>query len=181
MENINNMINTETTIFSLYEASILGDIETAINKDDITEALWKGLCEWKDQEQFQSTCKFLQNMLKDNAKMCNDLYKKPGKAGINLFPKDTSKNYIHIVSLPGKDRCLNIEIVVPGLKLYIDSVGSFAKEFNANMYSGRENSFYFYYVHKDSPVYELPNELKPFVNKCIECVNKHTRKKFNLI
>ena len=130
--------------------------------------MWKGLCEWTDQEQFQSTCKILQNILKDNAKVCNDLYKKPGKAGMNLFPKDNSKDYIHIVSLPGKDKCLNIEIVVPGLKLYIDSVGSFAKQFNSNMYSRRENSFCFYYVHKDNPVYEIPAEIRPFIDKCIQ-------------
>lgn len=155
------------SIYNIYEASLLGDIEDTVS-EDINDVLWKGLCEWTNQEQFQSTCKILQNLLKYNARVCNELYKKPGKTGMNMFLKETSKDYIHIVSLPGNDKCLNIEIVVPGLKLYIDSVGSFTKQFNSNMYSRRENDRCFYYVHKDSPVYEVPIEIRPFIDKCIQ-------------
>lgn len=180
MENINNMINTETTIFSLYEASILGDIETAINKDDITEALWKGLCNFSSKNEYQDAAKMLTDLLKSDAVEASLVRKARSTAA---FVKDPSKCYIH-VAFNGRNYT-HTEILIPGLKIFVDWISPFAKTFNSNFYNTVKdpyaNNAGFHSVFKECPVYELPDELKPFVNKCIECVNKHTRKKFNLI
>ena len=55
------------TLYNIYEASILGDIETAINKDDITEALWKGLCNYSNKDEYQDAAKMLTDLLKSDA------------------------------------------------------------------------------------------------------------------
>ena len=180
MENINNMINTETTIFSLYEASILGDIETAINKDDITEALWKGLCNFSSKDEYQDAAKMLTDLLKSDAVEASLVRKARSTAA---FVKDSSKCYIHVAFNGSK--YTHTEILIPGLKIFVDWISPFAKTFNSNFYNTVKdpyaNNAGFHSVFKECPVYELPDELKPFVNKCIECVNKNTRKKFNLI
>lgn len=180
MKNLNNMINTEISIVSLYEASILGDIETAINKDDITEALWKGLCNYSNKDEYQDAAKMLTYLLKSDAVEAKLVRKARSTAA---FVEDSSKCYIH-VAFNGR-KYTHTEILVPGLKIYIDWISPFGKTFNGNFYNVVKNTLVynagFHSVYKECPVYELPDELKPFVNKCIEWINKNTRKKFNLI
>lgn len=170
------------SLYNIYEASILGDIETAINKDDITEALWKGLCNYSSKDEYQDAAKMLTDILKSDAVEAKLVRKARSTAA---FVKDSSKCYIH-VAFNGR-KYTHTEILVPGLKLFIDWISPFGKTFNSNFYNtvkdplANHAGFHSVYKEKGCPVYELPDELKPFVNKCIEWVNKNTRKKFNLI
>lgn len=168
------------TIYNIYEASILGDIETAINKDDITDALWNGLCNYSSKDEYQEAAKILDDILKADAKEAKLVRKARSTAA---FVEDASKCYIHLASNGRK--YMHVEILVPGLKMFIDWISPFAKKFNSNFYNTIKDTFAnqagFHSVYKECPVYELPNELKPFVNKCIDMVNRNTHKKFNMI
>lgn len=164
------------TLYNIYEASILGDIETAINKDDITEMLWNGLCNGTRSE-FNEMANWFANYMEENGKLdIADLgvYRK------KIYARNKAKTFIRIMYNYNKSKILNIEVLTPNVKFYLSVNYPMAKHFNVNSYYSDEGNMCF---NDSSYIYELPNEFKPFINKCIEWINKNagTRKKFNLI
>lgn len=160
-------------IYEIYEGILDKDNKASVGgKSNISNVVFDGLMS-SDVKDWQDTCKILIDYLKKEGKEA-----KLGKIRNRIVPMDNTKDYIHIVNSMQGPMC--VEILVPGLKMDI-WVGRAANYDESRIgYDTTETKLCFYQVYANQIPYEVPAELEPFVNKCVEYLkSKGKLRKFN--
>lgn len=134
---------------------------------DITDMLWNGLVEnHNNRKLFEETGEWLKDFLVNNATVA-----KLGSYRGKIVPMDSKKDYIHIQYSEGKPFC--IQILVDGLNFdwYSNDTGWGKRFYKVDDKKIPE----FYQVYKDYMPFEVPDAVKPFVEKCIAQVVRENK------
>lgn len=165
-------------IIDIYEG-VLGDIDDQIESMDIyvqLNTLYKNLCCYGTASTWKEGVNWLKSYLDSRPEL------KVKKSGLyswlnHVFPKDKTKDYIEFVSYGHNT---DLKIIVDGMTFWLMSQYPIEDPyFPSHSYKFFEGDLHFH-GSKGENIYIVPNELKPFIDRCIDTILKRARTKVKI-
>lgn len=160
-------------IIDIYEG-VLGNIDDQIESMDIyvqLDKLYKNLCSNNSLSKWKEGISWLKNYLDSKPELTvkkSDLYVWQS----HIYPKDTNKDYIEFIPY-GNAGFLSIKFIVNGMAFWLTSDFPIDHYIPQSSYKFAEVDLHFHGSKGDN-IYIVPDELKPFIDKCIDTILRKT-------